>query len=252
MKLSGRNSIMERLRSNPRSIRKIYVEHGFKGTLSVHAKARQHGISVFSISSSQMMKIGRDKNTQGILADVDEVEYLPYEDVLEAALKKKRSLIFLDGLNDPQNLGAIIRSLACLGKFSVVLPTHDSVSVTESVLRVASGGENYVPFAKVPNLANAIQKAKESGFHIAGAVVKGGQCLTEIALPHPLGLVIGSEQKGIRDIIKKHLDLELSIPMACDTLSFNVAQATTILCYEITKQKRNYRKENPHEPSECH
>jgi 23S rRNA (guanosine2251-2'-O)-methyltransferase len=252
MKLSGRNSIMERLRSNPRSIRKIYVEHGFKGTLSIHAKARQHGIPVFQIPSSQMMKIGRDKNTQGILADVDDIEYLPYDDVLETALKKKRSLVFLDGLTDPQNFGAIIRSLACLGKFSIVLPTHDSVSVTESVLRVASGGENYVPFAKVANLAHAIQEAQGRGFKIAGAVVGGGQCLTEVILPHPVGLVIGSEQKGIRDIIKKHLDLELSIPMACDTLSFNAAQATTILCYEITKQKKNYKKESSHEPSESH
>jgi 23S rRNA (guanosine2251-2'-O)-methyltransferase len=243
---------MERLRTDPRSVRKIYVEHGFKGTLSVHAKARQHGIPVLPVSSSQMMKMGRDKNTQGILADVDDITYLPFEELLETALKKRRTVVFFDGLNDPQNLGAIVRSLACLGKFSIVLPTHDSVSVTESVLRVASGGENYVPFAKVANLANAIQKAQEHGFAIAGAVVEGGQSLMDVTLPHPLGLVIGSEQKGIREIIKKHLDLELSIPMACHTLSFNAAQATTILGYEITRQKKNYQKENANGTTERH
>ena len=148
MKLFGRNSIIERLRSNPSSIRKIYIQHGFKGTLLIHKKARQWGIPVFPIPPSKMMKIGRDRNTQGILADVDDVAYVPYDELLETALKKRRCLVFLDGLNDPQNLGAIIRSLACLGKFSIVLPTHDSVSVTESVLRVASGGENYVPIAR--------------------------------------------------------------------------------------------------------
>ena len=244
MRLFGRNSIIERLRANPASIKKIYIQHGFKGTLLIHKKARQHAIPTLPVPQSKIMKIGRDRNSQGILADVEEMVYVPYEELLETALKKNRCLVFLDGLNDPQNLGAIIRSLACLGKFSIVLPTHDSVSVTEAVLRVASGGENYVPFARVSNLGNAIKKAKAEGFQIAGAVVQGGKCLTEVELPHPLGLVIGSEQKGIRDVNAKLLDIELSIPMACDTLSFNAAHATTILCYEITKQKKNYREKN--------
>jgi len=130
-----------------------------------------------------------------------------------------------------------------LGKFSVIIPTHDSVSITESVLKVASGGENYIPFSKVSNLGRAVREAKKQGFQIAGAVVSGGQCLSEIKMPYPLGIVIGSEQKGIRDIIHKLLDIELTIPMACDTLSFNAAHAATILCYEITKQKKNYKKE---------
>ncbi|MBN1870202.1 MAG: RNA methyltransferase [Candidatus Omnitrophica bacterium] len=244
MKLSGRNPVIERLRSNPTSITKIYIQHGFQGTLFIHKKARQWGIPVYQIPASKMMKIGRDKNTQGILADVEDAAYVPYDDLLEAALRKNRCPVFLDGLTDPQNLGAIIRSLACLGKFSLVLPTHDSVSVTESVLRVASGGENYVPISRVPNLGNAIKKAKEKSFWIAGAVVQGGQPLNEARLPYPLGLVVGSEQKGIRDVIRKTLDMELSIPMACDTVSFNAAHATTIFCYEITRQKKKYQKES--------
>lgn len=242
MRLFGKNSVVERLRSNPTSVRKVYVQHGFKGTLFIHKKTRQWGIPVLPVSQSKMMKIGRDKNTQGILADVEDFAYAPYDELLEAALKKKRCLLFLDNLKDPQNLGAIIRSLACLGKFSIILPTHDSVSITETVLRVASGGENYVPLAQVSNLGNAIKKAKSEGFQIAGAVVREGQYLGETELPHPLGLVVGSEQKGIRDVIRKHLDIELSISMACDTLSFNAAHATAVLCYEITRQKKSYQK----------
>lgn len=242
MRLFGKNSVVERLRANPASVKKIYVQHGFKGTLFIHKKARQRGIPVYPVAQSKMIKIGRDRNTQGVMADVDDVDYLPYDELLEAALNKKRCLVFLDALNDPQNLGAIIRSLACLGKFSIILPTHDSVSITEAVLRVASGGESYVSFAKVSNLNNAIRKAKKEGFQIAGAVVQGGQCLSDIELPYPLGIVIGSEQKGIRDMIQKTLDIKLTIPMACDTLSFNAAHAAAILCYEITKQKKNYQK----------
>jgi len=242
MKLYGKNAVIERLRSNPKSIRKIYIQHGFKGTLYIHKKARQWGIPVLPVAQSKMMKIGRDKNAQGILVDVEDFAYIPYDELLETALKKKRSLVFLDGLNDPQNLGAIIRSLACLGKFSLCLPTHDSVSVTESVLRVASGGDNYVPVAKVSNLGNSIKKAQSEGYQIVGTVVKEGENLNKAKLSWPIGLVIGSEQKGIRDVIRKRLDIELSIPMACETLSLNVAHATTILCYEITKQKNNHQK----------
>jgi len=236
MKLYGKNTVIERLRSNPKSIRKIYIQHGYKGTLYIHKKARQWGIPVLPVTTSKMMKIGRDKNAQGIMVDVEDFGYVQFDDLLETALKKKHVPVFLDGLNDPQNLGAIMRSLACLGRFALILPTHGSVSVTESVLKVASGGDNYLPVAKVSNLNNAIKKAKAEGYRIAGAVVKGGEDLHVADLSWPVGIVVGSEQKGIREGIKKHLDIELSIPMAHDTLSFNVAHATTILCYEIKKQ----------------
>ena len=106
MRLFGKNPIIERLRSNPTSIRKIYVQHGFKGTLFIHKKARQWGIPVLPITYSKMMKIGRHKNTQGILADVEDVIYIPYDELLGSAVKKKQCLVFLDGLQDPQNLGS--------------------------------------------------------------------------------------------------------------------------------------------------
>ena len=241
MRLYGKNPIIERLRSKPASIKKIYLQEGFNDAGYIYKKAKQSGIPVILSHKSKLLKLARNTNTQGILADVDDFIYVPYDELLETASQKKRTLVFLDSLNDPQNLGAILRSLACLGHFSVVLPSHESVEITETVLRVASGGENHVPVAKVPNLVNAIKSAKEAGFSIAGTVVSGGQPLEETKLPFPLGLVIGSEQKGIRDVIRKHLDLELSITMYLDRLSFNVAQAATIFCYEIKKQTINYK-----------
>ncbi len=163
-------------------------------------------------------------------------EFFP-KDILNLPKEKHPSILFLDSLNDPQNLGAIIRSAGCLGAFSVVLPTHDSVEVTEAVLRVSSGGDNYVSISKVSNLSQAIIAAKEAGFWIAGTVVEGGKAPWEVSFPFPLALVMGSEQKGIREVLRKHLDMELTIPMGHPRMSFNVAQATTIFCYEITKQK---------------
>ena len=223
---------------NPQTIKKLYIEKGMDGASVINKKANQARISIYSVEPSKMMKIARNKNTQGVLADTFDFEYVPYEDMLKNALKNKRTPLFLDGLTDPQNLGAIIRTLACLGKFCLVLPTHDSVSVTETVLRVASGGDNYVPIARVSNLHKAIRLAQEQGFWIMGAVVGAEEYITEVKLNWPVALVVGSEQKGIRDIVAKQVNQLVSIPMPLSTMSFNVGYATSIICYEITKQKK--------------
>ena len=237
MKLYGKNPVVERLKSNPQSIKKIFLSENFSDAGYIYAKAKKSGIPVFSIPRSQMLKLGRSNNTQGILVEVDDFIYVDYADLLSQARKKNDTILFLDNLNDPQNLGAIIRSVACLGGFSIVLPIKDSVEVTEAVLRVASGGDNYVSIAKVTNLNYAISLAKEAGFWIAGAVIEQGKNLVQTDLSFPLALVVGSEQKGIREIIKKQLDLALTIPMSHPKLPLNVAQATTLFCYEIKKQK---------------
>ncbi len=242
MRLFGRNSVIEKLRSAPQTIKQIYLSQDFKDASVIHKKAKKQRIPLYVVPASKIQKMGRTKNTQGVVAVIYEFEYVPYEDLVADALKKKKSFVFLDELNDPQNLGAIIRSLACIGKFSLVLPTHNSVEVTETVLRVASGGDNYVSIAKVSNISKAIRQAKDKGFWIVGSVVKGGESLMEKQLQFPLGLVIGSEQKGIRPKVKKDIDVLLTIPMQVETLSFNAAHATTVLCYEITRQKQINKK----------
>ena len=122
MKLYGKNAVVERLRSNPKSIRKIYIQHGFKGTLYIHKKARQWGIPILPIPQSKMMKIGRDENAQGILIDVEEFAYIPIEDLLDTALDKKRCPVFIDGVKDPQNLRLLsIWNIAGLTLFVVGL-----------------------------------------------------------------------------------------------------------------------------------
>lgn len=237
MKLYGRNPVLERIKSNPTSIRRIYIQSGHPESSYVQQKAKQHNIPVAVIAGSQMLKLARDVNSQGLLAEVEGFSYMAYPDLLAAAKKKKGTLVFLDELNDPQNLGAIMRSLGCLGHFYIVLPTHHSVEVTETVLRISCGGDNYVSVAKVANLSNAIVKAKEEEFWIVGSAVEGGESLTDVKFQFPLGIVIGSEQKGIREVIRKHLDIAVTIPMANARMSFNAAHAATILCYEITRQR---------------
>ncbi|MCB9756823.1 MAG: 23S rRNA (guanosine(2251)-2'-O)-methyltransferase RlmB [Candidatus Omnitrophica bacterium] len=239
MRLYGRNPVLERIKSNPRSIKRIFVEHGNPETTYVNQKAKQFGIPVTMVPGSKMMKLARNVNSQGLLAEIEGFSYLTFPDMLSVVKEQKGTLVFLDELNDPQNLGAIMRSLGCLGGFYIVLPTHHSVEVTETVLRIACGGDNYVRVAKVANITAAITKAKEEGFWIAGSVVENGQDLTQTTFQFPLALVIGSEQKGIRNVISKHLDIAVTIPMANPRMSFNAAHATTILCYEIFCQRKN-------------
>lgn len=237
MRIAGRNPVLERIRANPKSVVKIYLQEGLKEQSVFARKAKQWGIPLIIVPRTKMVKISRGINTQGVMADVEDFAYADYDDVLDQARKKHRTIIFLDGVTDPQNLGAIIRTAGCLGKFAIVLPTHDSVKVTQAVLRIASGGENYLPICQVKNINKALVKARELGFTVAGTVVEGGEDLGQCRLSFPLCVVMGSEQKGVRDVIQKNLDLRVTIPMSIHTLSLNVAQATTILCYEITRQK---------------
>lgn len=237
MKIYGRNSVLGRLRANPKTVRTIYLQEGFDDAHYVHKKARKWGIPIYIVPRSKMLKIARDVNSQGILIEVADFSYLMLDELLEIALDKKLTIVFLDGLNDPQNLGAIMRSLACLGKFAICLPTHDSVKVTDSVLKIASGADNYIHVCQVSNLSNAIRKAKEAGFWIAGTFVKEGEPIENFRFQFPLGLVIGSEQKGIREVLKNVIDMKVNIPMADEHLSLNVSHAVSILAYEINKQK---------------
>ena len=242
MKLYGKNPVLERIKSNPKSIRKILVQEDSPELGYLRLKAKKWNIPIFSVDKFKMQRLGPNQNTQGIIMEVDDFFYMPYDELLEESFKNNTTPVFLDGLNDPQNLGGIMRSLACLGGFAVVLPKHSSVEVTESVLRVASGGDNHIKTSQVSNLGNAIIAAKKMGFWMTGGVAHGGENLCDAALSFPLGLVIGSEQKGIRDIIKKHLDLALTIPMVPERMSLNVAHAATVFAYEISRQKNQTRR----------
>ena len=242
MNLYGRNPVIERLRFNPLSVLKIYIQSGLKNTGFIRQRARKFGIPLYVVPKSKIQRIARNTNNQGIIVRVEDYQYAEYDDILLEPPSKRPTLIFLDGLIDPQNLGAILRSLACLGKFAIVLPKHNAVGVTESVLRVASGGDNFVQVVRISNLRKAISVAKEKGYEIVGTIVQGGESLFEKNFSFPLGVVIGSEQKGIRDIMRPLIDSFITIPMAAGTITFNVAQATTLIAYEITKQKKARQK----------
>ncbi len=237
MKIYGKNPVLERIKANPRSVLKIYVQFGHPDHAYITTKAKKYGIPLVAVPASKMTKLGRSLNTQGLLIDVEDFTYTDPDDLIDEAAAGKVTLLFLDGITDPQNFGAILRSVACLGGFAVVIPTHGAVEVTDTVTRVACGGENYVKIAKVNNINTAIEKAKSKGIWIAASVLNDGDDVAGVKFPMPVALVIGSEGKGVRDITLQRVDLKVTVPMAQPRLSLNAAHAATLLCYEIKKQK---------------
>jgi 23S rRNA (guanosine2251-2'-O)-methyltransferase len=238
MFLYGKNSVLERLRVNPTSIKEVVLQDNFNHK-ETEKLIRLNNIHVKRVSKQELFKIKKaSERSQGIIAKADEFKYASYEDLLYDS-KQKKTFIFLDSIFDPHNLGVIMRISACFGGFAICIPQHKACEVNETVLHVASGAENYVPVAIVGNISNALRNAKKAGYWIAGTVVEEGSELTSDIFPFPLCLILGSEGKGISPGLQKLLDLKVSIPMQGANLSLNVATACSVFCYEITKQNKS-------------
>ena len=238
MILYGKNSVFERLKANPASIRKLLLQNNLKLPEHLEKLIKANNILSERLALPQLANIKRSKDLQGIVAKVDKFEYVPFDDLLHRPKEKQPTLIFLDRVSDPQNLGVIIRTAACFGGFAVVIPRFEACEVNETVLHVAQGGENYVPISMVTNLSHALIAAKECAYWTMGAEVsdEAGD-INKVSLSFPLLLVLGSEGEGIRYGLRKHLDFKARIPMSGAKLSFNVSLACAIFCHEIAKQR---------------
>ena len=236
MYLYGKNSVLERLKASPEGIRKIYIQDNFNAP-HIMKIIKSEKIPVTKVTEKELLGIKRADRLQGIVAESSKFRYIPFEELLMNSDGNPLSFIFLDGLNDPHNLGSIMRISACFGGFAIVIPEHGSCEVNETVLHVASGGENFVPVSMVTNLSSSLIKAKKAGYWAVGTVVEGGEDINRATLPFPLCLVLGTEGKGIRYGILKHLDMKVTLSMEGAQLSLNVATACAIFCHEIAKQR---------------
>ena len=231
--LYGKNSILERLRVNPKSIKRILLQENFNSPYILNL-IESNGIPMQIVGERELVKTKKADRLQGIVAEVARFSYMDFDELIQ---KKGLSLIFLDNISDPHNLGSILRITACLGNFGVIIPKHSSCEVNDTVMHVASGGENFTPVSTVNNMSVALTKAKKRGFWIVGTVVEKGEDINSVSLPFPICLVLGSEGKGIRHGIEKQLDSKITLPMKGVSLSLNVAMACAIFCYEIDRQR---------------
>ncbi len=237
----GINPIKVLLSRDTTPLKKILIAEGRSGSSlqNILASARQKNIPVEWVPRQRLDGLTGQADHQGIAGLRDAFAYADLEDVL----KNRNPHVFqdlvliLDGILDPQNLGSVIRSAYCLGANGVVIPTDRSASVTPAVMKASAGSAQHLPVARVTNLSRTIDDLKNRGFWIYGADARGGENIREQNFGTPVALVLGSESRGLRPLIRKKCDFFISIPMAGNFDSLNVAVAAGIIQYEMLLQR---------------
>ena len=235
----GRNPVIEVLKSGT-EINRITIAKGARHQAidEIYKLARERQIPVAQVERKKLDQLFPGKNHQGVYASVAEAAYVEWEEILEGARAKGEAplVLVLDELEDPHNLGAILRNADAFGVHGVIIPKRRSVSLTGTVAKAAAGALSYVPVARVANIAQTLKALKKEGLWFVCADM-GGSTMYDLNLTGSIGLVMGNEGSGVSDLVKKHCDFVASIPMKGDIDSLNVSVATGVLTYEIVRQR---------------
>lgn len=238
--IEGRNSVLELLESG-RDINKIFVTRGEKhGSINkILAIARERKIIVVEKSQKQMEEMAQEENYQGVIAIVPPFEYVEVEDILAYANEKQEPpfVLILDGIEDPHNLGSIIRTAETAGVHGIIIPKRRAASVNSTVNKASAGAVEHMKIARVTNITDAIDQLKQAGLWICGTDINAEKYYYNQDLTGPLGIVIGNEGKGISEKVKKNCDFSVKIPMKGKIQSLNAAVSTGIIVYEAVKQR---------------
>lgn len=238
--LVGRHATVEAIKAG-RGINRILLAEGMRGNnvRELHELAREHGIVVRIVSRTKLDAAAQGLRHGGVLAYAAPVSYVPVEEIICTAQARKEDplLLLLDGIEDPQNLGALIRTADAAGVHGILLPRRHSVPLTETVAHVSAGALEYVPVARIGNIAQTIRALKETGFWIAGADMEGTYIYDRANLTGPLVLVIGSEGRGMSRLTRTLCDFTVRLPMRGKINSLNASAAGAVLMYEAMRQR---------------
>ena len=239
MTIEGRNAVMEAFRSG-KTIDRVYVLKGCQdGPInSILREARKHDTLVNFVAKERLDQMSETGKHQGVIASAAAYAYAEVEDMLKLAEEKGEPpfLFLLDDIEDPHNLGAIIRTANLAGAHGVIIPKRRAVGLTATVARTSAGALNYTPVAKVTNLSATIEELKEKGLWFVCADM-GGTIMYDLNLTGPIGLVIGNEGDGVSRLVKEKCDFVASIPMKGEIDSLNASVAAGVLAYEIVRQR---------------
>ena len=236
----GRHPVLELLRSGSRRADEIAVLAGGAGPLSeVVALARRAGIKVSFRTRDQLTAMAGTAQHQGVVARVASADYVELDLLLDVPAARGQAAFFLalDRIQDPRNLGALLRTAEGFGVHGVIVPKHHAVGLTDAAVRTAMGAAQYVPVAKETNLVSVLEVMKKAGIWVYGGTIGEGVVPWKADLTGPLCLVLGSEGEGLRPLVARACDVLLTIPMAGRVGSLNVAAAGAVLCYEIARQR---------------
>ena len=237
--VAGRNAVMEALKGS-RSVNKLMIANGStEGSIKeIIAVAKEKGVNIQYWDRSKLDSIARGIRHQGVLAQVAPVQYAELEDILQVAKDRNEPpfIVLLDELEDPHNLGAILRTADAAGVHGVLIPKHRSCPLSATVAKTSAGAVEHVPVARVGNLVQTIKKLKQEGLWVAAADMDGKDYY-DTDLTGPLLLIIGSEGQGVGRLVKEQCDFVVRIPMVGKINSLNASVAGSILMYEAMKQR---------------
>ncbi|MBE5902356.1 MAG: 23S rRNA (guanosine(2251)-2'-O)-methyltransferase RlmB [Lachnospiraceae bacterium] len=238
-KIEGRNAVLEAFRAG-KTIDKVYILDGCQdGPIrTIVREARKTDALLQFVKKERLDQLSETGTHQGVIAVIAAYEYAEVSDILENARKKGEDpfVIILDNIEDPHNLGAIIRTANLAGAHGVIIPKRRAVGLTATVARTSAGAINFTPVAKVTNITNTIKELKDQGMWFVCADMNG-EPMYNLNLTGSIGLVIGSEGEGVSKLVKENCDMIASIPMKGDIDSLNASVATGVLAYEIVRQR---------------
>ena len=237
--IEGRNAVLEAFRSG-KTIDRLFVLDGCQDgpVRTIVREAKKHDTIVNFVPKERLDSMSETGHHQGVMAYAAAYEYAEVEDILKIAEEKGEPpfLFLLDGIEDPHNLGAIIRTANLAGAHGVIIPKRRAVGLTATVARTSAGALNYTPVAKVTNMAATIEDLKKRGIWFVCADM-GGESMYRLNLTGPIGLVIGNEGEGVSRLVKEKCDMIASIPMKGDIDSLNASVATGVLAYEFVRER---------------
>ena len=238
--IEGRNSVLELLESG-KDINKIFITKGERhGSINkIIAKAKERKIIIVEKDKKQINEIAQTQNHQGVIAIVPPFEYCQIEDILEEAKNRNEDpfILILDGIEDPHNLGSIIRTAETAGIHGIIIPKRRAAFVNSTVNKVSSGAVEYMKIARVTNISDTIERLKKEGLWVCGTDINTNTYYYEQDLTGPLAIVIGNEGSGISQNVKKNCDFLVKIPMKGKVTSLNASVSTGIVVYEALKQR---------------
>lgn len=238
--VTGKNSVMEALKAQ-QQINKIFVAVGLNPNSieDIIKLGKELKVPIKSVERKKLDEMCGNKNHQGIVATVPPKDYMDFHQLVDQALAKNEApiIVMLDEIEDPHNLGAIVRNVEGLGGQGIIIPKHRAVPLTAGVNRAAAGTLAHVPVARVANLVNSLKYLKEKGFWVVGTDAKAATLASETKLEGPLVVVIGGENKGLGRLVKENCDFMVRLPMNGQVNSLNASVASGIILYEIIRQR---------------
>lgn len=238
--IEGRNAVIEAFRAG-RTIDKLFVLDGCQDgpILTIKREASKRGAQIKYVAKERLDQISETGKHQGVIAYAAAYAYAQVEDILEKARDKEEApfIFLLDNIEDPHNLGAIIRTANLAGAHGVIIPKNRAVGLTATVAKASAGAINYTPVAKVTNLGQTIEELKKEGLWFVCADMEGTR-MYDLDLKGPIGLVVGNEGSGVGRLVKEKCDFTAAIPMHGDIDSLNASVAAGVLAYEIVRQRQ--------------